>query len=228
MATSSRKGSGNRTKQIKSFTSKVKKRKKQKQRHYKEFIVFIASMCILGFTVATVAKQPVQAKAIHITEAYEYTPVIINTDNIPKRKPTPPKLVKATDQRSVDCMAKNLFYEARGTNKWEMIRVANVTMNRVNSKVYPSTVCEVVYQYKQFSWTLIKHRVTDSIHSLYKAKGDLAEYDLAKDIANRAVANDLPDLTGGAMWYHTHKVNPKWNKQKEVTYASNWHRYYKK
>lgn len=51
------------------------------------------------------------------------------------------------------CLQQNIYFEARNQSELGMIAVAWVTMNRVDSKRYPDTVCDVVWQRKQFSWT---------------------------------------------------------------------------
>src|ERR1035437_6116359 len=59
------------------------------------------------------------------------------------------------DQAEMICLAKNIFFEARGTDEPERIRIINVTTNRVESDKFPrDTYCGVVYQHAQFSWTL--------------------------------------------------------------------------
>ena len=52
------------------------------------------------------------------------------------------------------CLATNIYFEARSEpSTASLIAVAEVTLNRVESPYYPDTVCEVVWQDKQFSWT---------------------------------------------------------------------------
>ena len=51
-----------------------------------------------------------------------------------------------------ECLAKNIYYEARDQSREGQYAVAVVTLNRVRSKDFPNTVCEVVYQKNQFSW----------------------------------------------------------------------------
>jgi spore germination cell wall hydrolase CwlJ-like protein len=53
----------------------------------------------------------------------------------------------------VNCLAKAIYFEARGEPKEGMVEVANVVLNRVKSGKFPSSICGVVYQPKQFSWT---------------------------------------------------------------------------
>ena len=60
-------------------------------------------------------------------------------------------------------MALNIYHEARGEVTEGQIAVAQVTVNRAKDKRWPDTICGVVYQSKQFSWThMIKdHKPTD-------------------------------------------------------------------
>src|SRR3954462_2332169 len=55
--------------------------------------------------------------------------------------------------RDVECLALNVYYEARGESLAGQYAVAEVTLNRRASLGYPKTVCEVVYQKGAFSWT---------------------------------------------------------------------------
>ncbi len=50
------------------------------------------------------------------------------------------------DKKQVQCLAENIYFEAKnqGTAGWAA--VASVTLNRVKDYRYPNTVCEVVKQ----------------------------------------------------------------------------------
>lgn len=52
----------------------------------------------------------------------------------------------------VQCMALNMFFEARGEGPEGMIAVGHVTLNRVKSRKFPNSICSVVKQPGQFSW----------------------------------------------------------------------------
>jgi len=57
------------------------------------------------------------------------------------------------------CSTWNLMYEARGEGLEGMQAVHQVVLNRVKSRKYPSTICGVVLQKYQFSWTADKSKV---------------------------------------------------------------------
>jgi len=52
------------------------------------------------------------------------------------------------------CLAQAVYYEARGEPIYGQLAVAQVVLNRKASPKWPNTVCEVVHQPYQFSFTL--------------------------------------------------------------------------
>ena len=59
----------------------------------------------------------------------------------------------SVDPEQHECLALNVYHEARGEVIEGQIAVAHVTLNRVNHSYFPETICDVVYQNRQFSWT---------------------------------------------------------------------------
>lgn len=116
------------------------------------------------------------------------------------------------------CLALNIYHEARGESIMGQIAVAHVTLNRVADSRWPSTICEVVYQPKQFSWT-------HTIENQEPKKGEAwtIAQSLAKDIMNGV---DV-DNTDGAVYYHADYVNPVWNRNLTVTTKIGVHIFYK-
>jgi spore germination cell wall hydrolase CwlJ-like protein len=116
------------------------------------------------------------------------------------------------------CLALNIFYEAGAEPLEGKIGVANVTMNRVTHEKYPDSICEVVYQPYQFSWT-----------NNPKAKPSGKNWDMSKNIARLYLTvGGFPDITNGATHYHNNTVKPKWSyKMKKLTKIGR-HTYYKK
>lgn len=56
----------------------------------------------------------------------------------------------------VDCMAKNIYYEAGVEGKVGKYAVGHITMNRLDTGYWGKNVCDVVYAKDQFSWTRLK------------------------------------------------------------------------
>lgn len=108
------------------------------------------------------------------------------------------------DVKEVGCLADNIYFESLIEPVAGQIAVGNVTMNRVASKHFPNTVCEVVWQKKQFSWT-------------HDGKSDkpLAgkKYDDIYKLAEMVYTSKLTDITEGSTFYHANYVNPAWAKK---------------
>ena len=59
---------------------------------------------------------------------------------------SPLKKQSYADPKSVECLALNMYYEARNQGSAGLLAVSAVVLNRVNDKRFPNTICEVVYQ----------------------------------------------------------------------------------
>ena len=107
----------------------------------------------------------------------------------------------ASAAQDVVCLAKNIYFEARGQPLAGKLAVAKVTLNRTKHEDFPDTVCKVVYQPGQFSWTTKRdHRIND--HKAWK--DSLA-------IASRALESGVQELRGfNAIYFHSGKRPPFW------------------
>ena len=142
------------------------------------------------------------------------------------------------DDKEVTCMAKNIFFEAAIESTAGKLAVAHVTLNRVDSKHFPSTVCEVVYEGPhytaangemypvrdrcQFSWYCDgKGDDPREGSRLWEDSQELAKYVLLRQ-------EELPDITDGALHYHANYIGaPKWAKKKKVTTKIDTHIFYR-
>jgi len=108
-----------------------------------------------------------------------------------------------TLEQQVECLAKNIYYEAPDEPYEGKLAVATVTMNRVAHPQFPNSVCEVVYQPWQFSWTMQRN---------LRPVRHLRVFDEALRIA-RSVINDNRRLLSirNAMYYHNQTVTPRWS-----------------
>lgn len=63
---------------------------------------------------------------------------------------------KASMADDIQCHVDNIFYEANSEDLLGMVLVANSVMNRTERpKRWGPDACSVIYQYKQYSWTLL-------------------------------------------------------------------------
>lgn len=63
------------------------------------------------------------------------------------------KALDPYDRNQVLCMALNLYHEARGEDNSHQWAVIHVVANRAKHSKYPSSVCEVIWEKGQFTWT---------------------------------------------------------------------------
>ena len=61
-------------------------------------------------------------------------------------------------EAEIECLAKNIYFESRGEPLEGQYAVAYVTLNRVLDSRWPDTICDVVYEPNQFSWTVNPNR----------------------------------------------------------------------
>ena len=110
---------------------------------------------------------------------------------------------------NIQCMAHNIYFETLGSDIDAKRAVAQTTMNRVNHSRFPNTVCSVVYQKGQYSWTRIRGR------SIRNHK----EYRTALDIAREAVSGKVVHAEAhrkNALFFHARRINPGWNNLSRV------------
>ena len=105
------------------------------------------------------------------------------------------------DEKQHNCLALNIYHESRGERVEGQIAVAHVTINRVAHKKWPASICDVVYQPKQFSWT---HLIKDHTPTDDKA------WSAAKVIARDVMIGNVEDPSKGAVFYHANYVDPSW------------------
>jgi len=121
----------------------------------------------------------------------------------------------------VECLATNIYFEARGESKLGQKAVAWVTLNRVANSAYPDNICDVVWDNKQFSWT------HDGKSDVPK---DIIAWVDAQQIAMQVLAdhyNNREDPTEGSIMFHNASVKPHWRKDYEVTSRIDNHIFYK-
>jgi len=122
------------------------------------------------------------------------------------------------------CLALNMFFEARNGPLVEQAMVAEVTLNRVASKHYPDTVCDVVWQRKQFSWTHDgKH--DDPTRMSYLDREAWREIYKAAEIIITNPNMYLPKT--GATHYHADYVKPYWASDMKYLGKVGSHLFYK-
>lgn len=176
-------------------------------------------------------QAPIKAKAEEKAQVLEEKAADkVSAAPAPKAEAITPTEVQAVDpvgaaplDDPITCLARSIYWEAKGKDTPEMEAVASVVMNRLGHEGFPDTVCAVVKQGSetkscQFSWWCDGR--PDQV------KED-AEYTLAKDIARKALNRQLKDRTNGALYFHDRNVHPSWAKEYRRTAETKKFLFYK-
>jgi hypothetical protein len=137
--------------------------------------------------------------------------------DLQRRAPPPP-------ERELDCLALNIYWEARSESLLGRMAVAAVTLNRVAAPAFPDTVCDVVFQGEERGRNLCQFsRRCDG-------RGDqprnLVAWQEARRVARLALSRGVEDPTGGALWYHADHVLPSWAREMALLAKIGHHVFY--
>ena len=113
-------------------------------------------------------------------------------------------------ESDLQCLAENIYFEARGEPLAGQYAVAEVTLNRTRAQNFPHTICSVVHEMRwdpnrrrlvaDFSWTQLGALTPD----------DGPAWKRAMEVASAAY-DDLRDpVVPGALFYHSTRVRPGW------------------
>lgn len=120
----------------------------------------------------------------------------------------------AEDDFELDCLTKAIYHEARGESLQGQIAVGWVIINRTLSSRFPDTICDVIYQRSQFSWTIKPPKIRETY-----------AYELAKDVAHAIINRVHPDPTKGALYFNSLGLYPGGGSR--LTLKINQHYFYK-
>jgi spore germination cell wall hydrolase CwlJ-like protein len=152
-----------------------------------------------------------------------------------KTPPSRSEIITKTEAQAIDpvgeepldnaitCLSRTIYWEAKNEGAASMEAIASVVMNRLGHKGFPNTICGVVKQGHeqgacQFSWWC-DGRSDDAEEDMH--------YAIAKEIARKALNRNLPDRTGGAMYFRQRKASPGWSAEYIKTVEIGEHVFYK-
>jgi spore germination cell wall hydrolase CwlJ-like protein len=134
----------------------------------------------------------------------------------------------------IECMARNIYFEAGNQSKAGMIAVARVVMNRVQDRRFPDNVCDVIYEGPlRESWKTKQDLNLPDDERIFYPQRDRCQFSWycdgkadeilskqnniawrqAQDIAFLVLNfNKYNGIVDGATHYHADYVDPDWNK----------------
>ena len=124
----------------------------------------------------------------------------------------------------VECLARNIYWEAGGEPEVGKVAVAAVTLNRVADRRFPKNVCGVVAQRNagkggcQFTWACDGRRHV-------APSGD--RWREAWAIAHRVLHLGYDDPTNGALFFHGVQERTRWNHIRSMVAQIGNHMFYR-
>lgn len=139
---------------------------------------------------------------------------------------TAPVILSKSNAKQINCLALNIYFEARGSSLADKAAVADVVINRSEDRRYPNTPCGVISQGVmpdrtdcQFSWKCDENSNTPA---------EQDSWDQAKTIAHNMYMNgEYRGITEGATHYHATHVKPYWAKSLQLVGRIGSHVYYR-
>ena len=116
------------------------------------------------------------------------------------------EIIKINDKikytkNDLDCLTKNIYYEAGVEDERGKLAVGHVTVNRLKTGYWGNTVCKVVYARSQFSWTLKKQLPAP----------DPVLWAESQDIAKKVLTGYRVSTLMHSLYYHAVYIpDPKW------------------
>jgi len=139
--------------------------------------------------------------------------------------PRVPALAGPAEYQSLECMALNIYWEARSESRNDQRAVGHVTLNRMMSPEFPNTICDVVHQGGE------DVRYGCQFHWWCDGKPDEPQNPIAWqeaiEIARRVLTGTDPDPTEGALFFHNDGVSPEWASARVRTVQIGTHIYYR-
>lgn len=130
----------------------------------------------------------------------------------------------ATGGKDFECLAQALYFEARGETVRGMFAVAEVILNRVDSAVYPDSVCGVV---NQGTGRRYECQFTYTCDGAKEVIAEPRAYARVAKVARMMLDGAPRMLTKGATHYHTTAVTPRWARKFAKTARIGVHEFYR-
>jgi spore germination cell wall hydrolase CwlJ-like protein len=122
------------------------------------------------------------------------------------------------------CLAQAVYFEARSEPLEGQLAVAQVILNRVSDRRYPSTLCEVVFQNER-----LRHRCQFSFACDGRSDQpyDRRAWNIAQKMTVVAMDGEWQDLSLRATHYHAEYVSPYWQARMHQTIQYGRHKFYR-
>ena len=121
--------------------------------------------------------------------------------------------------RQMECLAGAIYFEARGEPIKGQLAVGQVVVNRAESRVFPGTYCDVVYQRSQFSF--VRGGRMPTIKRASRA------WKRAQALAHIADQGLWESGARDSLYFHANYVRPSWARKKTQRTRIDTHIFYR-
>jgi spore germination cell wall hydrolase CwlJ-like protein len=174
-------------------------------------VVFVI---VFGFTVNILNEltepervKPIETPVVTKPVKTQHKPIQLSLDQV--------------DLKSLECLAQNIYHEARGESEKGQVAVALVTRNRVKDPRFPNTYCGVVRQGRITSHAPATKKWECQFTWFCDGKPDTVQnmdaWRHAVKIAYDVIYANALDFTKGATHYHANYVSPYWRTDRQLT-----------
>jgi len=171
-------------------------------------------------TVPVFVSEPVIQPLPEITEEATITEFSEIADNAGSLRDLIAEMpVERTLSRQMECLAGAIYFESRGEPINGQLAVGQVVVNRSESRTFPGTYCDVVYQRSQFSF--VRGGRMPSINRSSNA------WKRAKAIAHIAHQGLWESGAEDSLYFHANYVRPSWARRKTARTTINTHIFYR-
>lgn len=108
--------------------------------------------------------------------------------------------IAETYREKVQCLSEVIYQESRGESYTGKLAVAQTVLNRTKHKSFPNTICKVVFQKGQFSWTTTWNQSWNADRT-------------STQVAKVALMGSHSLKNFPALYFHNTSVNPRWGRQ---------------
>lgn len=130
---------------------------------------------------------------------------------------------------TTECLATNIYFEARNQDPVAQIAVTHVVLNRTRDARFPDTPCAVIKQGRMSDGKVFINQCQFSWYCDGKRKKVKKEvWDKAYKTAEQAINLYIRgiDYSKGSLFYHATYVKPYWVRQKTYVGTIGDHRFY--
>jgi spore germination cell wall hydrolase CwlJ-like protein len=164
--------------------------------------LFLKILCLI---IIYACVFPLQTSAAEQSILYDKKLVPVLREVLPLNIDQTKDLTNA-DKENVECLAWNLYFEARGGTVNEQIAVAHVPINRTKVQHWSADICENVFQYNYVNGRKAYQFIWAGFNISPKWRIEYETWQKVQLTAYKVYRGELADPSNGAIYFNHHSV----------------------